>query len=86
MLNKIKFSRFLLPFEKLLCSLNNHSLFNRPPDAISHVKSTIRNLAFSTLYSFKQDHANQNLSKSDIKELKELGRNDVLVRPDEGRV
>lgn len=50
--SKLNFTNFLLSFEKLLKSLLQHKLSSNFSE---NVKSSIKNLVFSTFYSYKQE-------------------------------
>ena len=82
---KLKFSQFLLPFEKLLRHLSKHVSVNHPKST-NFAKSVIKSLALSTFYSYRPD-AFDAVSKSDIKLLKELSKRDdiIVCKPDKGQ-
>ena len=82
---RLKLSSFLLPFEKLLRSLKKHTpIYSHR--SIKQVKSTIKSLAFSTYHSYHPVQCD-NISKDDIKSLKNLSKRDdiVVCKPDKGQ-
>ena len=82
---KLRLPHFLLPFEKLLRHLNNHSPIHSHR-SIKFVKSTIRSLAFSTYHSYHPEQ-HDDVSREDIKLLRELSKRDdiVVCKPDKGQ-
>ena len=85
--NKLNLAQFLLPFEKLLRSLHSHNTSSNCRQGVNYVKTYIKNVAFSTYYSFNPSKVQQNLSSDDLESLKCLAKNkDVIItRPDKGQ-
>jgi len=84
--SKINFAHYFLSFEKLLRALSKHST-NKAPESLHHVKSSIKNLAFSSYYSCGQHNFTSGITKDDLLLLNDLSKNkDIIVtRPDKGR-
>ncbi|XP_069981734.1 uncharacterized protein [Penaeus vannamei] len=72
--------------EKLLRALNKHCV-NKLPESLHHVKSTIKNVAFSSYYSNSQHNFTTGLIKDDLLLLNDLSKNkDIIVtKPNKGQ-
>ncbi|XP_069973528.1 uncharacterized protein [Penaeus vannamei] len=84
--SKINFAHYFLSFEKLLRALNKRSV-NKLPEILQHVKSAIKNVAFSSYYSYGQHNFTSGLTKDDLLLLNDFSKNtDIIVtKPDRGQ-
>ena len=81
---KINYHKFFLSFEKLFYELKNNDISPIHPEGINRVRTSLKNLAYSTFYSFKPYSLNPD--KNLISTLQNLSKdkNIVIMKPDKG--
>ena len=81
---KLNYTEFFLAFEKLFRTLKNEEIYNSTVDSINHVRSTLKNLALKTYYSFKPELSS--FHKSVMSTIKHLASDKSLIvtKPDKG--
>lgn len=57
---KINYSKFFLSFEKLINDLKENQIYEKATDSWQRLRTSLKNLAFSSYYSFRPPKVNNN--------------------------
>lgn len=81
---KINYHRFFLSFEKLFNNLKDFQIFGESADTLHRVRTTLKNIAFTTYYTFNsRQRPNFEHFHSILKKLSE-DKTIIITKPDKG--